>query len=131
MPSHGSAGRLLLQTRRFICRLIGCPVKIFAERFDPSIVQRFGRWTERLEGIVHHIGLALCDQPGHRTAERLVLPGSRDTLLRVVCLGVANKAMADYMRYAAEFGMTPSSRTRITASTGEGEDDDALARFFN
>lgn len=84
LPSHGSAGRLLLQTRRFRCRSIGCPVKIFAERFDPSIVQRFGRRTERLEGIVHHIGLALGGRPGQRTAKRLVLPVSRDTLLRVV-----------------------------------------------
>lgn len=84
LPSHGSAGRLLLQTRRFRCRSIGCFVKIFAKRFDPSIAQRFGRRTERLEGIVHHIGLALGGRPGQRTASRLVIPVSRDTLLRVV-----------------------------------------------
>jgi hypothetical protein len=58
---------------------------IFVERFDPSITQRSGRRTERLEGIVHHIGLALGGRPGQRTARRLVLPVSRDTLLRVVC----------------------------------------------
>jgi hypothetical protein len=57
---------------------------IFVERFDPSITQRSGRRTERLEGIVHHIGLALGGRPGQRTARRLVLPVSRDTLLRVV-----------------------------------------------
>ena len=28
-------------------------------------------------------------------------------------VGTANKAMADMMRYAAEFGMTPSARSRI------------------
>jgi transposase len=37
LPSQGSAGRLLLRTRRFRCRSIGCPVKFFAERFDPSV----------------------------------------------------------------------------------------------
>jgi transposase len=84
LPSHGSAVSLRLRTRRFRCRSIGCPVKVFAEQFDPAVAQRFGRRTERLEGIVHHIGLALGGRPGQRTARRLVLPVSRDTLLRVV-----------------------------------------------
>lgn len=84
LPSHGSAVSLQLRTRRFRCRTVGCPVKIFAEQFDPTVAQRFGRRTERLEGIVHHIGLALGGRPGQRTAVRLVLPVSRDTLLRVV-----------------------------------------------
>ena len=84
LPSHGSAVSLQLRTRRFRCRSIGCPVKIFAEQFDPAVTRRFGRRTERLEGIVHHIGLALGGRPGQRTAARLVLPVSRDTLLRVV-----------------------------------------------
>ncbi|MDZ4309634.1 MAG: ISL3 family transposase [Cypionkella sp.] len=84
LPSHGSAVSLQLRTRRFRCRSIGCPVEIFAEQFDPAVAQRFGRRTERLEGIVHHIGLALGGRPGQRSAARLVLPVSRDTLLRVV-----------------------------------------------
>lgn len=84
LPSQGAAVSLQLRTRRFRCRTIGCPVKIFAEQFDPTVAQRFGRRTERLEGIVHHIGLALGGRPGQRTAARLVLPVSRDTLLRVV-----------------------------------------------
>ena len=84
LPSHGSAVSLQLRTRRFRCRTIGCPVKIFAEQFDTAVAQRFGRRAERLEGIVHHIGLALGGRPGQRTARRLVVPVSRDTLLRVV-----------------------------------------------
>ncbi len=84
LPSHGSAVSLQLRTRRFRCRSISCPVKIFAEQFDPAVAQRFWRRTERLEGIVHHIGLTLGGRPGQRTARRLVLPVSRDTLLRVV-----------------------------------------------
>lgn len=79
LPSHGSAVSLQLRTRRFRCQTIGCPVKIYAEQFDPAVAQRFGRRTERLEGIVHHIGLALGGRPGQRTAARLVLPVSRDT----------------------------------------------------
>jgi hypothetical protein len=38
----------------------------------------------RLEGIVHHIGVALGGRPGQSLARRLVLPVSKDTLLRIV-----------------------------------------------
>ena len=38
----------------------------------------------RLEGIVHHLGLALGGRPGASFAKRLMLPVSNDTLLRVV-----------------------------------------------
>lgn len=34
-------------------------------------------------------------------------------------VGTANKAMQDMVRYAAEFGMTPSARSRIQASPAE------------
>jgi hypothetical protein len=37
-----------------------------------------------MEGIVHHLGLALGGRPGADFAERLMLPVSNDTLLRVV-----------------------------------------------
>lgn len=33
-------------------------------------------------------------------------------------VGTANKAMADMMRYAVEFGMTPSARTRVSSEPG-------------
>ncbi len=42
------------------------------------------RRTDRMEGIVHHLGLALGGRPGAVFAERLMLPVSNDTLLRVV-----------------------------------------------
>ena len=37
-----------------------------------------------MEGIVHHLGLALGGRPGAAFAERLMIPVSNDTLLRVV-----------------------------------------------
>jgi transposase len=37
-----------------------------------------------LEGLVHHLGLALGGRPGQSFARRLLLPVSKDTLLRVV-----------------------------------------------
>ncbi len=42
------------------------------------------RRTDRMEGIVHHLGLALGGRPGAAFAARLMLPVSNDTLLRVV-----------------------------------------------
>ena len=37
--------------------------------------------------------------------------------------------MADMMRYAAEFGMTPSARSRIQAETRR-EDEDPAEKYF-
>jgi transposase len=48
----------------------------------------------RLEGIVHHLGLALGGRPGQSFARRLLLPVSKDTLLRVVRRHSALPAMA-------------------------------------
>jgi len=35
-------------------------------------------------------------------------------------VGIANKAMADMVRYAAELGITPSARSRVQASARQG-----------
>jgi P27 family predicted phage terminase small subunit len=45
-------------------------------------------------------------------------------------VGVANKAMADAARYATDLGMTPSSRSRVTARPpGPGKEDPADKYF--
>jgi phage terminase small subunit len=36
---------------------------------------------------------------------------------------MANRAMADMVRYATEFGMTPSSRSRIAGNTDPNQGD--------
>lgn len=43
--------------------------------------------------------------------------------------GIANKAKAEMVRYAAEFGMTLSARSRVTAMPDENKAD-PLAEFF-
>ena len=89
LPAHGRRVHLRVRIRRFRCHSPHCARKIFAERLDPSIARRFGRRTERLEGIVRHIGLALGGRAGERIAARLLVPASKDTLLRVVRRGAA------------------------------------------
>ncbi|MZR14236.1 phage terminase small subunit P27 family [Maritimibacter sp. DP07] len=44
-------------------------------------------------------------------------------------VGAANKAMADMVRFAAEFGMTPSARTRIRTSGDDGKKNPADKYF--
>lgn len=37
LPAHGRKVELILLTRRFRCRALYCPAKIFAERFPPDV----------------------------------------------------------------------------------------------
>jgi transposase len=83
LPLGGHAVQLRLVTRRFRCDGRTCRQKIFAERFGTTVPER-ARRTDRMEGIVHHLGLALGGRPGAVFAARLMLPVSNDTLLRVV-----------------------------------------------
>jgi len=84
LPAHGRRVRIRLVVRRFRCRVPGCARKIFAERFGDAVVQPFARRTARLQIIVHHLGLALGGRPGQGLARRLLMPVSKDTLLRLV-----------------------------------------------
>lgn len=70
--------------RRFRCGNEICPREIFAERFGEDIVAPYARRTARLQTIVHHLGLALGGRPGQGLARRLLMPVSKDTLLRTV-----------------------------------------------
>ena len=84
LPAHGRAVRISVRTRRFRCALTTCDQRIFTERLAATAARPFARRTMRLEGIVHHLGVALGGRPGQGFARRLLLPVSKDTLLRVV-----------------------------------------------
>ena len=84
LPSHGRAVHLRIQVRRFRCAAIECPRQIFGEPLANDIAPRAARRTARLEGVVHHLGIAFGGRPAARLARRLMLPVSRDTLLRVL-----------------------------------------------
>ena len=82
--SQGKLVRIKILARRFRCVLSDCRQRIFVERLEGALARPFARRTSRLEGLVHHLGLALGGRPGQSFARRLLLPVSKDTLLRVV-----------------------------------------------
>lgn len=84
LPIAGRRVVLRVTVRRFWCDAVLCRRRIFAERFGANILEPLSRRTGRLETIVHHLGLALGGRPAAAFAERLMMPVSNDTLLRVV-----------------------------------------------
>ena len=75
---------MTVTARRFRCPHADCTRRIFAERLDPAATAAHGRRTSRLDGVVHHLGVALGGRPAQAIARRLLLPVSNDTLLRTV-----------------------------------------------
>jgi len=84
LPCAGKQVELRLIARRFVCDGALCRRRIFAERFGEDVIAERSRRTSRLECIGHHLGLALGGRPAARTARRLMVPASNDTMLRVV-----------------------------------------------
>ena len=77
LPSDGRAVQINIRVRRFRCGQADCLRRVFAERLEHAVTSTFSRRTERLEGIVHHLGLALAGRPGQSFARRLVIPVSK------------------------------------------------------
>src|SRR3984885_10168199 len=84
LPLSGRIVQLLVVARRFRCDAVLCGRQIFTERFAEGVLAPSARRTARLDSIVHHLGLALGGRPAAGFAKRLMLPVSKDTLLRVV-----------------------------------------------
>jgi len=84
LPLSGRIVQLVVIARRFRCDAVLCGRQIFTERFAEGVLAPSARRTARLDSIVHHLGLALGGRPAAGFAKRLMLPVSKDTLLRVV-----------------------------------------------
>ncbi len=74
LPSGGRRVQIIIRVRRFRCGQTDCPRRVFAERLEPAVTTAFSRRTERLEGIVHHLGLALGGRPPCLIGKRQRLP---------------------------------------------------------
>lgn len=83
LPWHNVAVNLQLNTRRFRCRNGLCRQKIFCERL-PDVVEAYARKTCWLDDAFIWLAFALGGEAGARTAERLRMKTSGDTLLRMI-----------------------------------------------
>jgi len=81
--------------------------------------QAYGRW------VAAETALARVAESDRLTAG-IVIRTKAGNAVQNPLVGAANKAMADMVRYAAEFGMTPSARTRVAAAGCEGDDPFAV-----
>ena len=83
LPWQGVAVKIQLNTRKFRCRNDLCRRRIFCERL-PDVVEAYARKTCRLDGALTWLAFALGGEAGARTAERLRMKISGDTLLRMI-----------------------------------------------
>ena len=83
LPASGRLVHLMVRVRRFFCQESTCARKIFAERF-PSLTLPRVKFTLRLQETLRQMGFALGGEAGARLGRFLSLPGSPDTLLRLV-----------------------------------------------
>lgn len=83
LPWHGVVVQIQLNTRKFRCRNELCRQKIFCERL-PHVVETYSRKTCRLVAALTWLAFALGGEAGARTAERLRMKTSSDTLLRMI-----------------------------------------------
>lgn len=83
VPCHGRAVVIRVAMRRFRCRAVACSRLIFAERL-PEVAEAYGRRTCRMDLVANHLGLALGGRPAARMAQRLAIPLSADSFLRII-----------------------------------------------
>ena len=92
--------------------------------------QAYARWRHAEEALADFVkadprfrGLVI------RTAPKGEGKGGGNTIQNPL-VGIANKAMADMMRYAIEFGLTPSARARINVDAAQAGEADPSDKYF-
>lgn len=83
LPWQGLPLRLRWRSRRFFCDNPACPQRVFTERC-PKVTQAYGRRTSRLTQALEAMGFVSGGEGGARLAQRLAMPCSPDTLLRLI-----------------------------------------------
>ena len=83
LPWQGRTVELQVRVHRFRCTNIPCPRRIFAERL-PTLAMPKARRTSRLYDTQQSLALALGGAPGSRLADKLAMPVSGATLLRMI-----------------------------------------------
>lgn len=84
--------------------------------------QAYGRWAQAERALGR-----MADKDEMNRA--LMVKTHNGTAIQNPLVGTANKAKADMVRYAIEFGMTPSARSKVNA-TPDDHQEDKLKEFF-
>lgn len=84
--------------------------------------QAYGRWAEAERALAR---MAARDESNRA----LMVKTTSGNAIQNPLVGIANKAKADMVRYAVEFGMTPSARAKVVAADPE-EKQNGAAEFF-
>jgi transposase len=82
-PISGRPVEVVLRVRRFFCDDTSCTARTFAEQV-PGLTTPRARRTGLLKATLEAIGLALAGRAGARLADKLGIPVSRDSMLRLV-----------------------------------------------
>jgi P27 family predicted phage terminase small subunit len=85
--------------------------------------QAYARWVQAERAIAE---MAKRDQ----LTGGLMIKTTNGNAIQNPLVGTANKAATDMVRFAAEFGMTPSARSRINVTPPSEGAEDPAARFF-
>lgn len=87
-----------------------------------AFCQAYGRWAAAERALA-----AMAERDP--VTGGLLIKTTNGNAIQNPIVGVANKAMAAMVRFAAEFGMTPSARSRIEAAP-EGKAEDPARKYF-
>jgi len=85
--------------------------------------QAYGRWRKAEEAIQE---IAKEDTVNGG----LMIMTTNGNWVQNLMVGTANTAMRDAMKYAAEYGLTPSSRVRLGIEADKAQDRDPAAQYF-
>ena len=85
--------------------------------------QSYGRWAQAERALAKAAEL---DEENFG----LLTETSNGNAIQNPLVGIANKAKADVVRFATEFGMTPSARSRVSANPDEQKQEDRAAKYF-
>ncbi len=91
LPWQGRPATIRVTARRFRCLNTACARKTFAERLG-SVATASARRTARLGDLQRHVAFALGGEAAARLADRLAIPASPDTLLRMAARPAAAEA---------------------------------------
>jgi P27 family predicted phage terminase small subunit len=107
---------------RIVAVLIGLKLMTPIDRAPlAAYCEAYGRWVQAERAL-----RAMAEKD--MLTRGLVIKTTGGNLIQNPLVGTANKAMADMVRYAAEFGMTPSARARLQ-DPGTGSEENPFEAF--